>query len=130
MTDMVKVEVAINKCNRGATVNRQGDIKSDNQEHTLEVQFNMQYEGVLSLVEHTARVEIREECRGVNNEQQNGSHLSKEENMRLIEEDPHQRLQLRVGHHYRYRYLPEQEGQEHELACLEQGARDEQVIGG
>ena len=97
---MVKVEVAINKCNRGATVNRQGDIKSDNQEHTLEVQFNMQHEGVLSLVKHTAREEIREECRGVDNKQQESSYLRTEENLRLIEDDPHQGLQLREGHHH------------------------------
>ena len=87
------------KCNRGATVDRQGDVKSDNQDHTLEVKFNMQYDGVLSLVKHTAREEMREECRGVDNEQQKGSHLSTKENMGLIEEDPCHRLQLREGHH-------------------------------
>ena len=70
MTDTVKEEVDISKCNRGATENRPGDFKFDNQDHTLEVQFNLQYDDILSLVENTARGEMREECSGVDNEEE------------------------------------------------------------
>jgi hypothetical protein len=124
----IKEEMAINESNRGAMGNRQGDLKSVKQDHTLEVQFNMHYESVHSLLEHTTRKEIREECRGVDVKQQKSSHLGTEGNIRLIEEDPQRRLEFR-GHHHCHRYLPKHDGQEHELACLDQGARDEQVIG-
>ena len=38
---MAKEEVDIDKYNRGATENRPGDAKFDNQDYTSELQFNL-----------------------------------------------------------------------------------------